>query len=144
MAQECYPLLYIYENTIRNVIKVLMEKKYGSNWWDLSVKKLHKKLDEKIVGRMNKEADERWHTSRRGVHKIYYTDLDDLLKIIEGDWNIFKKIHSRLAWVTEHIRQPGYTRNIIAHNNPLASEDIASIQTKVREWLSQIRGIKLS
>lgn len=144
MAERCYPLLYVYENTIRNVIKVIMEKKYGPDWWDVRVKKLHGKMDEKILSRIKDEADERWHSSKRGVHKIYYCDLDDLRKIIEDDWDVFKKIHPRKSWVTEHIMQPGHSRNIIAHNNPLSNKDIASIQTKVGEWLDQIKGIKLS
>ena len=141
MAEKCYPLLYVYENSIRNVIRILMERKYGPDWWDIRVKQLHGNIDARIEGRIKEEADERWHSSKRGVHKIFYTDLDDLRKIIDDDWDLFKKIHPRKSWVIEHIMQPNHSRNIIAHNNPLSNRDIASIQTKIREWLDQIKGI---
>jgi hypothetical protein len=141
MAEKCYPLLYIYENTIRNVIRVLMEKEYGSDWWNLRFKPLHGARDAVIESRIKVEGDERWHSSRRGVHKICYTDLDDLKMIIEDNWPVFKKIHPRKSWVVEHILQPNHSRNIIAHNNPLSKRDIISINTKILEWLDQIKGI---
>lgn len=144
MAEKCYPILYIYENTIRNVIRILMEKVYGTDWWNKRVKPIHQTMDRTIETRIKTESDERWHYSRRGVHKIFYADLDHLRLIIEDNWNIFKQIHRRKSWVVEHIMQPGHSRNIIAHNNPLSKRDIMSINTKIMEWLDQIRGLILS
>lgn len=144
MAEKAYPLLYIFENSIRNVIKILMENKYGKNWWDLRVKQKHIKIDGSIEDRINEEKQNRWHSSKRGVHKIFYTDLDDLRKIIDTDWPIFKKIHNRKSWLIEHIMQLKYSRNIIAHNNPLKKRDIMSIKTKILEWFDQIKDLKIS
>lgn len=140
MAEKCYPLLYIFENTVRNVINFLMEKKYGKNWWDTRFKLRHSTIDNKVSGKMNDERQNRW-ASKRGIHKIYYTELDDLRIIIEDDWPVFKVIHSRKSWVIEHIMQLNYSRNIIAHNNPLRKRDITSIDTKIREWLDQIKDL---
>jgi hypothetical protein len=141
MAEKCYPLLYVYENTIRNVVKKIMEDKYGPDWWETRVKQLHGKMYAKIEGRIKDEGDERWHSSRRGVHKIYYTDLDHLRKIIEDDWALFECVHKRKSWVVEHIMQPNHSRNIVAHNNPLSAKDMASLNIKVSEWLEQIKRI---
>jgi hypothetical protein len=142
MAEKCYPLLYIYENTIRNVIRTIMQEKYGPDWWETRVRQVHGKMYAKIEGRMRDEGDERWQSSKRGVHKIYYTDLDHLRKIIEDDWELFACIHKRKSWVVEHIMQPNHSRNIIAHNNPLSTRDVASLNMKVLEWLEQIKRIK--
>ena len=139
MAEKAYPFLYIFENSVRNVIKILMENKYGSNWWDRRVKQLHRSIDDEVQRRMNDEKQNRWHSSKRGIHKIYYTDLEDLRIIIEDNWTVFKKIHNRRSWIIEHIMQLKYSRNIIAHNNPLTRRDITSIQTKIHEWFDQIK-----
>lgn len=143
MAEKVYPLLYIFENTIRNVVKGLMEKKYGLNWWDIRVTKLHKDIETAVLKRMDEERQNRWHSSNRGIHKIFYSDLDDLRIIVIDNWAIFKNIHKRQSWVIEHIMQLTYSRNIIAHNNPLKKRDIVSIETKVHEWLDQIRALEI-
>lgn len=121
-----------------------MEKNYGKNWWDLRVKQRFQKIDSDIKSRMEEEKQNRWASSKRGSDKIYYTDLGDLKKIIEDNWPIFKKIHSRKSWVEEHIMQLKYSRNIIAHNNPLKKRDITSIETKIYEWFDQIKDLKIS
>jgi hypothetical protein len=141
MAVKAYPFLYIFENSVRNVIKSLMENKYGPNWWEIKVKNLHKTIEDDVNRRMHEEKQNRWHSSKRGVHKIYYTDIDDLRIIVQDNWTVFRKIHDRLSWVVEHIMQLSYSRNIIAHNNPLQGRDIQSIQTKIFEWFDQIKGL---
>jgi hypothetical protein len=143
MAEKAYAILYIFENSVRNIIRILMENKYGPNWWDLRFKKLHPNRDSLIDGRIKTEKQERWTSSKRGIHKIYYTDMDDLKMIIDDHWFIFKKIHKRKSWVIEHIMQLEFSRNIIAHNNPLKKRDITSIKTKILEWLDQIRELKI-
>jgi len=141
MAEKAYPFLYIFENSVRNVIKSLMENKCGPNWWETRVKNLHKTIDDDVNRRMHEEKQNRWHSSKRGVHNIYYTDIDDLRIIVQDNWTVFRKIHDRQSWVVEHIMQLSYSRNIIAHNNPLKGRDIQSIQTKIFEWFDQIKGL---
>lgn len=143
MAEKAYPFLYVFENSIRNVISLLMEKKYGPNWWDIRFARIHPNRDRIINGRILTEKQERWHSAPRGVHKIFYADIDDLKNIIEDDWSVFSKIHNRKSWVVEHIMQLSFSRNIIAHNNPLKKRDIQSIQTKIYEWFDQIKGISI-
>lgn len=143
MAEKAYPILYIFENSARNIIKLLMEKAYGKDWWDTRIKKLHSNIDKDVEIRVNDEKENRWHSSKRGVHKIYYTDLDDLRIIITDNWSVFKKIHNRQSWVIEHIMQLRFSRNIIAHNNPLKERDITSIHTKIHEWFDQVKDLKI-
>jgi len=143
MAEKVYPFLYIFENSIRNVIKTFMETKYGIDWWETRVKQLHSNIDREVLKRMNQEKQDRWAATKRGIHKIYYTDLNDLNIIIDDNWPVFKKLHNRKTWVIEHIMQLKYSRNIIAHNNRLKSRDIISIQTKIREWFDQIKDLQV-
>jgi hypothetical protein len=112
---------------------------HGASWWDTRVKQRHKTIDGTVTSRMNDEKQNRWHSSKRGIHPIYYTELDDLRIIIDDNWPVFKVIHSRKSWVIEHVMQLNYSRNIIAHNNPLSRRDITGIYTKICEWLDQIR-----
>lgn len=143
MAEKAYPFLYIFENSVRNVIKILLEQQYGPNWWDIRIKQQHNYIDKNVLNRMKEEKQDRWALSKRGEDKIYYTDLDDLRKIIVDNWAVFKKIHKRQSWVIEHLMQLKYSRNIIAHNNSLKARDITSIQTKIQEWFDQIKDLKV-
>jgi len=142
MAQKVYPYLYIFENSVRNVIRALMEKKHGPNWWEIRVKNLHKTIDDEVIRRKHEEKENRWHSTTRGIHEIYYSDINDLRIIVQDNWPVFKGIHERQTWVIEHIMQLSYSRNIIAHNNPLRGRDIHSIQTKISEWFDQIKGMR--
>jgi hypothetical protein len=139
MAEKAYPWLYVFENSVRNIIQILMAKKHGLDWWEKRIKKPHKTIDDNVNKRMADEMQDRWHSSRRGVHKINYTDIDDLRIIVQDNWAVFSIIHKRQSWVIEHISQLSYSRNIIAHNNPLRERDIRSIQTKITEWFEQIK-----
>src|SRR5712664_1990075 len=91
-AQEMaalYPILYVLENSMREVVKRVMSVKFGSDWWDTQLLsgKL-KSAHRTAAGRMKKESRQRWH-QRRGDHPVDYVGLDELGDIIMGKQDVF-------------------------------------------------------
>jgi hypothetical protein len=110
---EVYKILYLFENSVRHVILSVMGLKYGLNWWEI---KVSKEIKNKVEKRMAAEKKNRWH-SRRGAHRIFYTDIEDLCAIVTTNWQDFENMFPDLTWVKSRIDSIGLSRNIVAHNN---------------------------
>lgn len=138
MAEQVYPVVYLFENSIRNLISKRMLEMYGSGWWDTQVSGTIKR---NVQGRIDAENSDRWH-SKRGAHQIYYTDMGDLSSIITTNWDVFKPIFPDQGWVTQRLDEVEKSRNIIAHNNPLEQKEIDRINLYFDDWNRQLSGIK--
>lgn len=131
---KVYPIVYLFENSVRNLIQIVLEKKYGPNWWD----KVPQRVKREIAKRMRKEKENRWH-GKRGIHEIFYTTIGELNSIIITNWPDFKKIFPNEAWIKSRIDEIEFSRNIIAHNNPLAERDIKRLKLYYGDWIRQIK-----
>lgn len=129
-----YPVVYIFENSVRNLISNVMTSKHEEKWWETNV---GAKIKEKVKGRMDNEDKNRWH-GRRGAHPIFYTDIDELKSIITANWSDFEDMFPNLQWVTGKIDEIEMSRNVIAHNNPLEDRDIVRLKLNLEDWLKQI------
>ena len=65
-----YPLLYILENSIRELIDIKMIKLHDENWWDSYSTR---KLRELVAGRMLGENKNSWHQRRGQGQLIIWT-----------------------------------------------------------------------
>ena len=135
---EVYKLLYVFENSLRYVIIRVMEKEYGKNWWN----RVSQKIREKVEKRKRKEDKYRYH-GRRGVHEIFYTDIDDLGSIIKTHWKCFSELFPSQEWVIARINEIELSRNIVAHHNPLSKRDISRLKLYFEDWFNQILQQKL-
>ena len=131
---KIFPVIYLFENSVRNLVKIVLENKYGDGWWD---SKVSTKTKDKVDDRLKQEDANRWH-GKRGVHKIFYTDIEDLKSIIISNWEDFKAIFRNQAWVQSKIEEIELSRNIIAHNNPLSDRDIKRLRINFEDWIRQI------
>lgn len=129
---KVYPIIYIFENSVRYFILKIMESKYGTDWWD---NKVSREIREKVGKRLREEH--RWH-GRRGAHKIFYTDLGDLGNIIITNWQDFKGVLPTVAWITTRINEFELSRNIVEHNNPLPKREIDRLELYFGDWIRQI------
>jgi hypothetical protein len=132
---EVYKNLYLFENSVRYVILSVMGLRYGSNWWET---KVSKEIKDKVGKRMAAEKKNRWH-SKRGVHRIFYTDIEDLCAIITTNWQDFKDMFPDLTWVKSRIDSIGLSRNIVAHNNPLPNREIQRLKIYFGDWIRQLK-----
>lgn len=136
---EVYPFIYVFENSVRNVIQTIMEKKYGKNWWNDKVSERIKKI---VSGRMEKENKNKWH-GRRGAHQIFYSDIDHLSDIITTYWKDFEPYFPSQPWVKAKIEIIETSRNVVSHNNPLSEDDIASVKLNFKQWTKQLKDFKI-
>jgi len=140
MAQV-YSILYAFENSLRYLVKRVLEDKYGPDWWD---KRVNRKIREEAERRIKLEKENAWHSQRR-AHRVFYTDLTDLKTIIRNNVTDFRPLFAGLIeglmWVEVKIGEIGYSRNVVAHHNPLKVRDIKRISDNYRDWQDQLNSI---
>jgi hypothetical protein len=131
---EIYPVIYLFENSVRNFVVAVMKNNFGDNWWEEKVEKINTGIQKNVIIRKLAEKEAPWH-SGRGADPIYFTDIDDLKKIISTNSAEFRKI---LAGKYDHlgvwIDEIEKTRNILAHNNPVTKKDRDRLMLYAHDW----------
>jgi hypothetical protein len=137
---QYYPFFYVLENSIRNLIIIVMSKKYGKNWWkdEIENNKNFNNVCSSVEIRKKDENEIRWH-GKRNKHEIFYTDLDELRKLIIDYWKNFKDILKKQSWFDNMLNTIKISRNIIAHNNPLSDRDFRRIEINLDDWCDQMK-----
>jgi hypothetical protein len=129
-----YPVVYVFENSVRSLIMSVMTKKHGEDWFKT---KVSGKVQKRVQERIDNEDKNRWHGKRRS-HPLFYTDIDDLDSIISTNWSDFEDYFPDQAWVKGKIDEIEMSRNTIAHNNPLEDRDITRLRLDLGDWIRQI------
>jgi hypothetical protein len=127
-----YPKLYIFENSIRNVIVRMLQAKHGKDWWTKSVPK---GVQNAVADRKAQEDKKPWH-GKRGTHEIYYSNFGDLRDIITSNWTDFEPIFLKQPWITQRLDELEPPRNIIAHNNPLSKQEENRVDLYFNDWIA--------
>lgn len=135
---KIYVYIYVFENSVRNVISLVLAKKYGVNWWETQV---GEKVRNRVQKRINDEVNNPWH-GKRGSAPIFYTDINDLKSIIKNNWTDFASLFPDQNWIETRIGEIERSRNIIAHNNPLAKRDIGRIKVYFEDWEAQLKAVR--
>lgn len=137
MADEVYPLLYLFENSFRDVISCVLAAKVGADWWDRVVPEPVRK---EATKRQSTEAKDPWH-GQRGQAPIYYTDLAHLLAIVRAPkaWPNFKTIFPTQSWVEGVIDSLNVSRRVVAHMNPITPADVKQVQAGFDRWVRQLQ-----
>jgi hypothetical protein len=130
-----YPIYYVLENSLRVVIKRILEKKYGPNWWETRVPVDPKR---RVADRKKEEDNKPWH-GKRGQHEIFYSDFKDLKSIIRANARDFKPVFIDLEWITPKLSELEHPRNIVAHHNPMDSNDIKRIEVFFADWIKLLK-----
>jgi hypothetical protein len=138
MAEHVYPIMYLFENSVRELIQRVLRATYGAKWWDQCVPPDVQKV---VRGRMRREEARHWH-GKRGAHPIFYSDIEHLRQIIESEWSCFSGLFEGKAWVTQRIGEINVSRRVIAHNNPLHQEDLKRLEIYYSDWRRQIEGVR--
>ncbi|HEY4321936.1 MAG TPA: Swt1 family HEPN domain-containing protein [Gemmatimonadales bacterium] len=135
--QAVYGQLYIIENSMRSVIRLVMAAKYGSDWWETMVNGKVKTVRENADQRRRGENARRWH-QKRGAHPIDYTDLKDLGSIIQAHRaEFFPAVFGdgdAIAWFESFMRELEPSRNVVCHMNPLDAHNVKDIAMKLERW----------
>ncbi len=137
---KMYILLYVVENSIREVIDLRMHKIYGPNWWDL---KVQKKRKDKVDERKQDEHANPWFGQERGARQIDYLDLNELPDIIHNNEKDFiPDIFPTYSWIDEKIHDLYRSRCVVAHMNHLKKYNREDVKGILRKLEAQIKAKK--
>lgn len=134
-----YPLTYVFENSVRELVTRVMEKKYGADSWKQPM--VPKKVFDHVDFNKRNEAAVPWHATR-GTHDIHYTSIDDLLAIMFGtneNRPTFEAILGKETSVRHLLEIIEQSRHAIAHHRPLPSDEIKRLELNVRAWQKLMR-----
>lgn len=124
-----YQKFYCLERSIRELIRVNLEKKYGRDWWNTLDEVVKKNVE------MNLKYELDTTHTKRSEHKIDYTTFGDLRKIINSQWSILKPVFNRsLSSVNEVMIDLNRLRVPIAHCTPLAAKEIKRLEIRLDDW----------
>lgn len=139
MGERVYPTMYLFENSVRDVIELVLKAEYGTDWWQTAVPGKVREQAEQFAGDEKKDT---WH-SKRGRREIDYLQLPQLWKIIKHKWKDFEPLFPQgQAWVQSLIENDmNVSRRVIAHMNPLEGDDIASLEASFRKWVKHLKAV---
>jgi hypothetical protein len=136
MAERVYPMLYLFENSVRDLIELVLKDAFGKDWWTTAVP-----ADVQKTATRHKEAEKKdpWHGAR-SAREIDYVFLNELWAIVKHQWKYFKSLMPDQAWVQTIItRDMNVSRRILAHMSPLAADDVRNIEAAFSKWVKQLR-----
>jgi Swt1-like HEPN len=136
-----YPILYVLENSMREVVKRVMRAAFGDDWWEtqLVAGKL-KNVHGTAASRMKTESSQRWH-QRRGSHPIDYIGIDDLGDIVLGKQSTFfpNVLATDADWFRHFMKELEPSRNVLCHMNPLSPTNARDLMTKLERWEALVK-----
>lgn len=139
MSEKVYPTLYIFENSVRDVIERVLAAEFGTSWWTTAIPGI---VQNTAVKHKAGEAKDPWH-GRRGQREIDYVFLNDLWAIIKHQWKHFKPLFPNQAWIESLVTSDmNVSRRVLAHMNPLAADDVKNIEAAFRKWVKQLKAIE--
>jgi hypothetical protein len=131
MSEDVFPLLYIFENSVRDLIERVLEDTYGKDWWDNEVPR---RVQERAAEHKEAEGEDAWH-GRRGARPVDHVYLTDLWAVMKHMWPDFKAIFPKQALIESIITDDmNVSRRPLAHMNPLGADDVSNIKAAFRKW----------
>lgn len=131
-----YPLLYIMENSIRELIDTIMTSRHGKDWWDSEAPKGLRKT---VADRTLDEKKHSWH-QRRGDRPLDYLDLDQLKALMRKiEKEVVPDIIPSIEWFMQLVDEVYKSRCVVCHMNPLDKDNIQAVKLRLRQWQKQIR-----
>jgi tetratricopeptide (TPR) repeat protein len=107
--------LYLFENNVREFIRILLEENFGECWWREGVPK---KVRAKCASRREEGLDE-----EKEADLLLFADFFDYKVIIEGNKTIFSNYIDTKEWCSR-LQDMEPIRNAIAHNRPLSQAPV--------------------
>lgn len=132
MAEKVYPMLYVFENSAREVISTILRREVGQDWWEQVVPK---KVQATAAKHKADEAKDPWH-GKRGAAPIDYLLLSELPSIVGTPraWPHFEPLFGRMSWFQELVNDFNVSRRVASHMNPLEADDVKNVEAAFRKW----------
>jgi hypothetical protein len=138
MAEKVYPTIYVFENSVRDLIERVLKAQFGADWW---TKAVPGKVQSTAKSHKEAERKDPWH-SKRGGRDIDYVFLTDLWAIIKHQWLHFKDLFPSQSWAETLITSDmNVSRRVLAHMTPLDADDVKNLEAAFRKWAKQLAGV---
>ena len=131
-----YTAIASFENSVRKFIQDRLLEQIGQNWWSTNVSASIRTQAEQ---RKKDEEQIRWHGTR-GSSMIYFTQLGDLVAIMQQNISLFEPHIESIDWARQIIKSLEKSRNVIMHSGELSMTDIERVAMNIRDWLRQVGG----
>jgi Rad3-related DNA helicase len=128
-----YTAIAAFENSARALVSSTMLEGHGEDWWETVSSSVRKKAK----GRQDEDERHRFH-SQRGDAPINYTDLTDLLNIMNANQELFEPFLPNTDWAKSIFEIIERSRNVIMHSGTLEPRDIARVGINIRDWITQV------
>lgn len=129
-----YTAIAAFENSVRTFVTKALLDAVGDEWWTKCVSEKIRKFAE------SRQADEqktRWHGAR-GTALLSYTELGQLIDIMQQNWSIFEPMVLRIDWARALFAGIERSRNVIMHSGVLDIQDIERVGMYIRDWTKQV------
>lgn len=124
---EFYKIYFTLENSIRDMIKTVLQEKYGSDWL--------KHIPKKVLDGMNKFRKEEMESGMEISNDILeYAYFGDLITILESNERDFDNIGD-LKKAKPILSSFNKSRNVVAHSRMLTQDEISRFLVLVKTWL---------
>lgn len=132
---KVYPVIYLFENSVREFIKEVLDKR-SPDWWDNVNKGIKKKVEDRKIT----ETQNAYHGKSR-IHSIQYVDFDDLRNIIQSNAKIFNDYmpDNNVEYIQQKLREVKDSRITLMHCNPLTERDVTRVKVYFTDWQSQLK-----
>jgi hypothetical protein len=131
-----YTAIASFENAARKFIQDRLLEEFGADWWE---KKVPKAVRGQADRRKADEAQHRYHASR-GTSMIFYTQMADLVSIIQTNEDAFSDYIPSVEWARQVFGTVERSRNVIMHSGELSMNDMQRVGMNIRDWLQQVGG----
>src|SRR3989344_9429549 len=125
--------LYLFENNVREFIRILLETNYGEDWWRQGIPP---KVRAKCAFRREEALDE-----EREADLLLFADFYDYKIIIEANKTIFASYIDIKEWC-QKLNDMEPIRNAIAHNRPLqnAPVRVSDYHVSFQKIIEKVKG----
>ncbi len=124
--------LYVFENNVREFIRILLEENYEEDWWRKGVPQ---KIRASCASRREEALDE-----EKEADLLLFADFHDYKMIIDANKNIFANYIDTKDWCKK-LSEMEPIRNAIAHSRPLtiAPMRVKEYSLNFKEILDKIK-----
>lgn len=131
-----YTVIAAFENSARKFIQDRLLEEVGADWWTTCVPQ---RIRDQAERRKQDEEQIRWHGAR-GASMIFYTQLPDLVSIMQNNFPHFQDYIESIEWARQIFVSLERSRNVIMHSSELSMNDIERVAMNIRDWLRQVGG----
>jgi len=131
-----YMAIAAFENSVRKFIQDRLLEEVGPDWWTTHVSQ---EIRNGAEQRKKDEEQTRWHGAR-GTSMIFYTQLGDLVSIMQQNVTLFESHIESIEWARQIVKALERSRNVIMHSGELSLADVERVSMNIRDWLRQVGG----